>query len=207
MVVTHHHHDHVGGIERLVQRYGARVVGPQAEYIPRRSVDVRDGDVVSVPELDLTLRALAVPGHTLGAIAYIGEGCAFTGDTLFTAGCGRLFEGTPVQMHRSLTLLSALPEATQIYCGHEYTLANLRFAATVEPGNAAIAARVRDTEALYRAGLPAVPASIAAERATNPFLRCDVAAVRASAEAHSGRALEAAVDVFAVLRDWKNKFA
>lgn len=207
ILVTHHHRDHVGGIAELVRRYGARVYGPASESIPERSVAVADDDEVVISEIDAAFTALHVPGHTLGAITYVSRDHAFTGDTLFMAGCGRLFEGTAAQMHASLTRIAALPARTRVYCGHEYTLANLRFAASVEPDNAAIAARIRETAALYQDKVPAVPATIDTERETNPFLRCTHAAVRAAAETYAGQKLEDATEVFAALRKWKDRFA
>ena len=157
-------------------------------------------------DLQLSFRVLAVPGHTAGHIAYYGHGCLFIGDTLFMAGCGRLFEGTAPQMHTSLQKLLALPETTRVYCAHEYPLSNLRFARAVEPDNAAIRARVDSSEALRRQELPTVPATLAEERQTNPFLRVDQAGVIAAAEKHAGHGLRGGAEVFAVLRDWKDNF-
>jgi hydroxyacylglutathione hydrolase len=206
IIVTHHHHDHVGGIPELHSRFPARVFGPGSETIPKRTDAVGEGDTVNIAELRLSLRAMSVPGHTLGAIAYFGDGVVFTGDTLFAAGCGRLFEGTPAQMHASLARLANLPDETLVYCGHEYTLANLEFAATVEPGNSAIRARLAATRDLYARGEPAVPSTIALERQTNPFLRTNDAEVQRAAEIHCGHALSNATEIFAVLREWKNRF-
>ncbi len=205
IIVTHHHHDHVGGIAALRARFPVRVFGPVAETIPERTDAVGEGDAAIIPEMALELRALWVPGHTLGAIAYCGDGIVFTGDTLFAAGCGRLFEGTPAQMHASLGRLAALPGETRVYCGHEYTLANLRFAATVEPGNAAIARRLEDSRELRARGVPTVPSTIALERQTNPFLRTNDAEVQRAAEMYCGHALSNATEVFSILREWKNR--
>jgi hydroxyacylglutathione hydrolase len=182
------------------------VFGPGSETIPERTDAVGEGDTVNIAELGLSLRAMRVPGHTLGAIAYFGDGVVFTGDTLFAAGCGRLFEGTPAQMHASLARLASLPDETLVYCGHEYTLANLEFAVTVEPGNAAIRARLNTTRDLYARGEPAVPSTIALERQTNPFLRTNDAEVQRAAEIHCGHPLSNATEIFAVLREWKNRF-
>ncbi|MGQ0657642.1 MAG: hydroxyacylglutathione hydrolase [Chromatiales bacterium] len=206
IIVTHHHWDHVGGIEELVSRYRVRVHGPATESIPCRTHGVTDGDVLSVPELGLRLLPMAVPGHTLGAIAYHGEAILFSGDTLFTAGCGRLFEGTAAQMHQSLSRLGALPDETLLYCGHEYTLANLSFAVAVEPDNDAAVRRLRETEEIYRRGQPAVPAPLALEKQTNPFLRCGLPSVHAAAERYCGRELSGPAAVFAAIREWKNRF-
>ncbi len=146
ILATHHHNDHVGGIPALRERYPVPVFGPARESIPARTQALSEGDVFEVPGLPVTLRTLDIPGHTAGHIALFGEVAGapsvFCGDTLFAAGCGRLFEGTPSQMWASLSALARLPDATNVYCGHEYTLANLRFALAVEPDNAALAARL-----------------------------------------------------------------
>jgi hydroxyacylglutathione hydrolase len=186
------------------------VFGPARESIPGRTHALEEGQRVSVPGVDLALRVLDVPGHTAGHIAYVGE-CdgepvAFVGDTLFAAGCGRLFEGTAHDMARSLAKLAALPGATRIYCAHEYTLANLRFARAVEPDSAALRARQARDEARRARNEPTVPSLLADELATNPFLRAGVPAVFAAAEAHAGRPLANAVEAFATLREWKNGF-
>lgn len=212
ILVTHHHADHVGGIDALLAARRIPVIGPARESIPGRTRAVRDGDAIEIPGLGLPLDALEVPGHTAGAIAYASADAAwgapvlFCGDTLFAAGCGRLFEGTPAQMHASLARLAALPADTRVYCGHEYTLANLRFAAAVEPANAAIAERTVREAAKRAAGEPTLPSTLADEAATNPFLRSHVAAVRAAAEAREGRRLDDPVEVFAAVRAWKNAF-
>lgn len=174
ILCTHHHLDHVGGNEALAQRYpGVPVYGHESDRgrIPAQSQFLAHGQIFAVAGLDFGV--LHIPGHTLGAIAYVGHGAAFTGDTLFAAGCGRLFEGTPAMMYESLNeKLGALPDDTLVYCGHEYTLANLRFAAHVEPGNAAVQAKARRAAELREQGQPTVPSTIADERATNPFMRC-----------------------------------
>lgn len=176
---THHHPDHVLGNEELVSRYpGIDVVGSAYDHgrIPAQTRSVSDGDSVTVE--GLTFQCLLVPGHTLGAVAYFGHGAVFTGDTLFAGGCGRLFEGTPAMMNDSLNVkLAALPPDTRVYCGHEYTASNLRFAAHVEPGNAAVTAKAARVAALREKGEPTVPSTLAEERATNPFMRCDSAEI------------------------------
>jgi hydroxyacylglutathione hydrolase len=210
IVITHHHGDHVGGIEGLTARYRVPVYGPARESIPGRTHPVAEGDVVAAPEVGLELGVLDVPGHTAGQVAYVGtcDGVpvTFTGDTLFTCGCGRIFEGTPAQMMASLMKLAALPGDTLVYCGHEYTLANLRFALAVEPDNPALRKRQLHAQATRDRGLPTVPSRMDEERATNPFLRAAEPAVRVAAEAHAGRAFSGTVDVFATLREWKNSF-
>lgn len=207
ILCTHHHGDHVGGIEELLRHYPELpVYGPSREAIPGITHPLHDGEPVDLPELGLKFRVLDIPGHTRGHIAYYGHGWLFCGDTLFSAGCGRLFEGTAEQMYRSLSSLAALPDDTLMYCAHEYTLANLRFAATVEPGNPAISAwRVAAGEKLAR-GEPSLPTTLALERQINPFLRSAVPEVRAAAENDVGKPLTDEVSVFAAVRRWKDKF-
>jgi hydroxyacylglutathione hydrolase len=206
ILATHHHGDHVGGIRDLLARWSVPVFGPAREAIPGRTHALAEGDSIVVPGIGLALSVLDIPGHTAGHIAYVGERIVFCGDTLFAAGCGRLFEGTPAQMVSSLDKLSALPEATRVYCGHEYTLANLRFALAVEPGSAALLERQAREQAKRERGQPTLPSTIGEERATNPFLRTGEATLRAAAERRAGRALAGRVEVFAELRAWKNSF-
>jgi hydroxyacylglutathione hydrolase len=206
ILTTHHHGDHVGGVAGLLERRRMPVFGPAGEQIPGRTHPLREGDVIAIDGLGASFRVLDIPGHTAGHIAYIGHGMAFTGDTLFTSGCGRLFEGTAPQMHASLSKLAALPRQTQIYCGHEYTQANLRFAAVVEPGNVDIQARATACAALRARGLPTVPAALELEHRTNPFLRVHVPAVREAAEGFDGSRLHDHAAVFAALRRWKDGF-
>jgi hydroxyacylglutathione hydrolase len=173
IIATHHHLDHVGGNAELVEKFPGIAVYASANdrgRIPAQTVFVNDGDEIDV--LGFKFRCLLVPGHTLGAVAYYGEGAVFTGDTLFAAGCGRLFEGTPAMMHESLNVkLAALPDDTRVYCGHEYTASNLRFAAHVEPGNAAVRGKSERVAAQRARNEPTVPSTLAEERATNPFMR------------------------------------
>lgn len=208
ILVTHHHGDHVGGVNRL-RETGARVYGPRAENIDGIDVPLAGGDRIEV--LGVPCAVLDVPGHTAGHIAYYAASleppAVFCGDTMFACGCGRLFEGTPAQMLASLDTLAALPPATRMYCAHEYTQANIRFALAVEPGNTELQQRARDAAALRGRGAPTVPSTIALERATNPFLRSDVPAVRAAAVAHAGAAAASdRVQTFAALRAWKDGF-
>jgi hydroxyacylglutathione hydrolase len=207
ILITHHHPDHIGGVAAL-RGDGVTVFGPRTETdrIPGIDRPLAQGDRVELPDLPLTLDVLEVPGHTRGHIAYSGNGLLFCGDTLFAGGCGRLFEGTPAQMHASLQRLAALPPQTRVYCAHEYTLANLAFAAAVEPERAALREEISRVRALRADGRPSVPSSIARELEFNPFLRCSIAAVRNAAQAHAGKALDSAEAVFAVLRAWKDGF-
>jgi hydroxyacylglutathione hydrolase len=210
ILATHHHGDHVGGIPALLACRQVPVFGPAREHIPGRTQAVSGGDRIVVPGIDAIFDVIDVPGHTAGHIAYFGEfggtPVLFCGDTLFTGGCGRLFEGTPAQMWASLSALAALPPETRVFCGHEYTLANLRFALAVEPRSAELDARNRRDQAKRDRGEPTVPSTIGEERATNPFLRAQVPEVRAAAAAHAGRALADDVACFAALREWKNVF-
>jgi len=211
ILLTHHHADHTGGVPALLARFPVPVYGPRNDRIAAVTHPLAEGDRVTVPELGLELDVLDVPGHTLGHIAYVrrtpGRHWLFCGDTLFAGGCGRLFEGTPQQMAASLEKLASLPEDTQVYCAHEYTLSNLRFALAVEPDNAALALRMRDESAKRALDVPTVPSSIGLERSTNPFLRYrEAAIVRELVKA--GRLAEGAapVQAFAALREWKNVF-
>ncbi len=206
ILVTHHHGDHVGGVAALARITGARVYGPRGETIPACHVALGSGDRIDV--LGVAFDIIDVPGHTLGHIAYHAPALRtlFCGDTLFGAGCGRLFEGSAAQMTDSLARLAALPADTRVYCAHEYTLSNLRFALVVEPGNDALRQRQQACMTLRERGVPTVPSTIAEELATNPFLRCDVPAVRRAAEARAGRPLPTNEAVFAAVRQWKDAF-
>lgn len=206
ILATHHHADHVGGVAQLAAEYSAPVFGPARETIPAITRRLSEGDQVRIDEFDLDFDVLDIPGHTAGHIALVGGGMLFCGDTLFSVGCGRLFEGTPAQMSVSLAKLAALPGATRVYCGHEYTAANIRFAQAVEPANEALVRRERETRAALESGRPSLPSTIADEQMTNPFLRTRAPEVAASAASHAGRKLADPVEVFAVLREWKNQF-
>lgn len=176
ILITHHHADHTGGITELQQQFPhVRVIGPAMEHsrIPQLTERVSDNQLVEIPQLQLTFTVIAVPGHTLGHIAFYSAPVLFSGDTLFSAGCGRLFEGSPQQMWQSLQTLLALPDSTQIYCTHEYTLANLKFALTVEPDNAALIEYTQRCHDLRLAKQPTLPAGLAKEKQINPFLRCN----------------------------------
>ncbi|MCU1717453.1 hydroxyacylglutathione hydrolase [Pseudomonas sp. 5P_3.1_Bac2] len=206
ILITHHHHDHVGGVEQLKAASGAQVFGPAHEKIPGRDVALDDGDLIAVLGLNFTI--YAVPGHTLGHIAYIQpeQQWLFCGDTLFAGGCGRLFEGTPAQMHESLSRFAALPQQTLVYCTHEYTLSNLRFAMAVEPDNSALIRRFDEVSQWRSEGKISLPSNIALELATNPFLRSEQPSVVAAIAQRDGGGERSAVEVFAALRAWKDKF-
>jgi hydroxyacylglutathione hydrolase len=206
ILATHHHPDHVGGIAELAAERRVPVFGPRAEPIPAVTAAVAEGDAVTIPELDATFSVLDIPGHTRAHIAYYRPGTLFCGDTLFACGCGRLFEGTPEQMYASLQKLAALPEETRVYCAHEYTLANIRFALAVEPDNAALQARAASAQATRARHEPTVPSTIALELATNPFLRCSEPSIRAAAQRRGGSADLDRVQTFAAIRAWKDGF-
>ncbi len=204
ILATHHHADHVGGIAELLRHARVPVYGPRGEPIATLSQPVSEGDSVSIPELGVSFRVFDIPGHTRAHIAYYGAGALFCGDTLFACGCGRLFEGTAEQMYSSLQKLAALPDDTKVYCGHEYTLANIGFARAVEPKNEFLEKRERRTRELREAGKPTLPSTLGEEKATNPFLRCLEPAVIDSANKYLGARVSDPVRVFAAIRDWKN---
>ncbi len=205
ILVTHHHHDHTGGIKALVDRRPVPVWGPADEPIPCRSHTVREGDRVAPPGLDVSFEVMQVPGHTLGHVAYVGCDALFCGDTLFSAGCGRLFEGSPAQMLASLDRLAALPMDTKVHCAHEYTLSNLQFARQVEPENARIASYTAWCEQRRADDAPTLPSTIGQELQVNPFLRVDAEAVRQRLALHAGRDADSRVEAFAWLRGWKDQ--
>jgi hydroxyacylglutathione hydrolase len=206
ILLTHHHPDHIAGSAELLRRWpGAVVFAPHDERIREPCRRVADGERIETGAW--AFEAIAVPGHTRSHVAYVGEGLLFCGDTLFSLGCGRLFEGTPAQMHASLSRLAALPAQTRVCCGHEYTMANARFALAVEPGNRELQAQARSVRALRASGEPSLPSTIAIERACNPFLRVDAPGIRDSLSMHLGRDPHDSVDAFAALRAWKDGFS
>jgi hydroxyacylglutathione hydrolase len=212
ILLTHHHADHTGGVEALLRQSEVPVFGPRNEAITGVTRPLGEGDAIDVPGLDLRLSVLDVPGHTRGHIAYVRsdgleENWLFCGDTLFAGGCGRLFEGTPEQMMASLGKLAALPDDTRVYCAHEYTVSNLRFAQAVDPENLALAERISRENGKRAQHQPTVPSTIAVEKATNPFLRSDEPAIAAqlgkAGKLDGGRT---PLEVFTALRLWKNCF-
>jgi hydroxyacylglutathione hydrolase len=208
ILVTHHHADHTGGVDALREATGAQVWGPATERIPKPYTHLGGGDTAHA--LGLDFQVIDVPGHTAGHIAYYtpdvnGKPLLFCGDTLFSGGCGRLFEGTPAQMLASLDKLAALPGNTVVCCTHEYTLSNLRFAMAVEPGNADLAAYQAQCMRLREQGVPTLPSSIAQELRINPFLRTRQATIMAAAR-HFDASARDDTTVFAAIRQWKNQF-
>ena len=211
ILITHHHWDHVSGIEALLQEYpGIPVWGPALETIPGRTQSLTEGDSVEL-SWGIQFSVFEVPGHTLGHIAYYGENTPvgnllFCGDTLFSSGCGRLFEGTPEQMHQSLQNLAALPVDTKVCCTHEYTTSNLAFAQAVEPYNQDIQDRVAQVSALREQNLPSLPSTLALELLVNPFLRVTESTVLQSLQEKCGKRPANEVESFAKLREWKDNF-
>jgi hydroxyacylglutathione hydrolase len=208
ILVTHHHGDHVGGIDELRAVLQGPVFGPAHERTPEPCIRLHEGDVAEWN--GLRFRVIDVPGHTSGHIAYhcatfAGGPVLFCGDTLFSAGCGRLFEGTPAQMHASLGKLAALPPDTRVCCAHEYTLSNLRFAQAVEPDNTHIAGHIAQCEVLRARQEPTLPSTVGLELQINPFMRCEQPAVMAAARKR-GAASDDSVTVLATLRQWKNEY-
>ncbi len=203
ILITHHHYDHTGGVSELVEKYGCQVYGPANEKIPAITHKLSENEVIQLAN-GVSFQIIDTPGHTKGHICYYGYDMLFCGDTLFSSGCGRLFEGTPAQMHASLEKIRSLPEQTLIYCAHEYTLANLGFAKIAEPDNADIQARLEQVRQLRTHNEDSVPSSLALEKRVNPFLRYDNAVLKANAEAFCKMALDNAIDVFATVRHWKD---
>ena len=206
VLVTHHHWDHTGGVDELLAAFPeCRVYGPEDRRIAGVTDPVGEGDEVAPAGLDAAFGVMEVPGHTSSHIAYLGEGALFCGDTLFAAGCGRVFDGTFDQLAASLQRIAGLPAETRIYCAHEYTLANLGFAKWVEPENPHLLRREAVERERRAAAIPTVPSLLREELATNPFLRTGVAAVIAAAEGYAGAPLETPAEVFRALRQWKDK--
>lgn len=219
ILITHHHYDHTGGVKELLAQWpNAKVYAPSQEPLPvPNAIAVDEGDTVALAELDLTLSVMRVPGHTLGHIAFYAanglnnenaetEPLLFCGDTLFSGGCGRLFEGSPEQMFASLQRFVDLPDNTRVYCTHEYTQSNLAFGHQVEPNNENLKKHLQKVAKLRQQGVPTLPSSIALEKSINVFLRAHVAGVAANVQSHTGLELNEDIKVFAALRRWKDSF-
>ena len=203
---THHHADHVGGNAQLLREYDVPVYGPYDERIAEVTQRLREGDSFTLAPFGIEFEVFEIPGHTRTHIAFYGGGMLFCGDTLFACGCGRLFEGTPQQMHVSLSKLAALPDATRVYCGHEYTVANVRFARAAESANPELARWEQSAAAQRARDEPTLPSTIGREKAANPFLRCDQPGVIAAASQYAGKPLKDPASVLGAIRDWKNNF-
>jgi hydroxyacylglutathione hydrolase len=205
ILITHHHHDHTGGVNHLQNHYkNLRIIGSHRSHHTFITERAKDGDNLHCAPLQL--KAMEIPGHTLDHVALYNSDLVFCGDTLFSFGCGRIFEGTPEQMHQSLNKLRQLPDRTQIYCGHEYTLANLYFAQQVEPNNLMIDDKINAIKKLREITLPSLPSNMKIEKQLNPFLRCDQPTIIEAVENYHQKKLNNPTDVFRILREWKNTF-
>jgi len=210
ILITHHHSDHTGGNSQLLKQFDVPVYGPHQENIPTVTQSLQEGDRISLQPLDVTLDIIEIPGHTRGHLAYYGsyqqKNVLFCGDTLFCCGCGRVFEGTPQQLYDSLQKLAALPDNTQVYCTHEYTLGNIDFARFVEPDNTDLKKLEYRAKQQRQNHSPTLPTDIATEKMCNPFLRCHIPEIINQAEHQTGKKLTSTVEVFTALRAWKNIF-
>ena len=207
ILITHHHRDHTGGIAKLVSAIPELpVIGPRGGHIRGITKSVSQGDTVTLPVLQMALQVMEVPGHTLDHIAFFGHGVLFCGDTLFSAGCGRLFEGSPEQMHHSLNKLKRLPDSTKVYCTHEYTQANVAFALAVEPSNTKLQQYSDWVNTQRKNNLVTLPSTLEQQKDINPFLRAHELSVKSAAEAYSKNSLADDVAVFAAVRRWKDEF-
>lgn len=204
ILITHHHADHVGGVRELLSQFDIPVYGPANESIYGITHPLKQDDVIELEHIGARFQILDVPGHTSGHIAYYGHDMLFCGDTLFTGGCGRLFEGTPQQMFDSLEKIRALPDSTQVYCAHEYTLDNLKFALVAEPDNDNLKQRMKTTREQRQHDQATVPSDLGLEKRTNPFLRSHITELKQTAEQFAGKLLPTGADVFGAVRYWKD---
>lgn len=202
ILITHHHNDHIGGVQQLINHFSPKVFAPALESFDFVHQAVNENDLISLPNLQIKLSVLDIPGHTLGHVAYYGSNLLFCGDTLFGAGCGRLFEGTYEQLLGSLNKLATLPEDTLVYCAHEYTLHNLNFACKVDPENKALLTRIALTQKMRANNLPSLPSTIGLEKETNPFLRCNDSTIASNL----GLQAPDKITVFKTLRNMRNNF-
>lgn len=206
LLITHGCHDHVDGINELLQHYDMPVYGPKNEFIPHITHPLSASDGLIVDTVFPAIRVLDIPGHTRGHLGFVIEGKLFCGDALFGAGCGRLYSGPAKVLFQSLQQIAQLPKDTMIYCAHEYTENNLHFARLIEPDNADIQQRIMNTALLRQQGKPSIPFTLALELATNPFLRCEQSEVIQAAEQFAGKPLLSPAAVFSTLRSWKDQF-
>ncbi|MFK5984779.1 MAG: hydroxyacylglutathione hydrolase [Pseudomonadota bacterium] len=202
--ITHHHADHCGGVKGLLEFYDIPVYGPTNEEINLLSMHCKQGDIITFDEMDLSFSVMDVPGHTKGHIAYFGQQSLFIGDTLFAGGCGRVFEGTFKQMQQSLDSLLGLDDQILVYCAHEYTQDNLKFAVIAEPENQALLQRIKETDILRSKNQPTVPSLLKLEKETNPFLRFNQPSIISAAEKYCGHLLTNPIDTFTIIRQWKD---
>lgn len=207
ILVTHHHDDHIGGIPALLDAFpGLSVHAPRKENYTFPHIPVSEGDIVNLASIQLRLSVMETPGHTLGHVVYYGANSLFCGDTLFSCGCGRLFEGSYEQLFASLQRLAALPPDTRVYCTHEYTLHNVRFARQLDPENLQLIEREKEAELSIATGHPTLPSTIKLERSINPFMRCDDPIIQAAARARTGAAIENPLSTFRAIRQLRNTF-
>jgi hydroxyacylglutathione hydrolase len=206
ILVTHHHDDHIGGVETLLGFHDIPVYAPRNEQFSFTHQPVTDSDIINLPELETSLGVLDVSGHTGGHVAYYGGNSLFCGDTLFGCGCGRVFDSSCRQLHRSLQKLARLPDETLVYCGHEYTLANLLFARMMDPENRQLIEREQADTALIAQGLPTLPSTLALEKATNPFLRCHTSAIQFAARQVNPNSIGDEEATFCAIREIKNSY-
>jgi hydroxyacylglutathione hydrolase len=208
ILITHRHNDHIAGIKKLTEVYNTPVYGPHSEMIPDITHSVGENDQIEIGELGLFFDVISIPGHLPDHLAYIGNGGVFCGDVLFGCGCGKMFIGTPAEFHHSLQRLASLPENTHVYCAHEYTESNIRFALLCEPDNKVLQHRQRDAAALRAQNLPTLPSTIALEKATNPFMRCSQAEIISNVAHKLNLSAPpiSEVEVFAALRTWRDQF-
>lgn len=211
ILITHHHNDHVGGIKKLLSYASTcssmvTVYGPANENIANIDISLTENDSVNLTAIDCQFTVIDLPGHTKGHIAFYNDTMLFCGDTLFSAGCGRVFEGTPEQMHQSLTKLANLPDKTRVYCAHEYTQANIAFALAVEPNNVELQNYAKIVEKRRQSNQATIPTSIGLERKVNPFLRCSISSIQDAAKNHSDFEAASDSDIFKIVRAWKDKF-